>query len=288
MKKILVIGKNSYIGLAFKKWVEEQKKDWFVTCISSRNEEWKNENFGAYDSVLHVAGIAHVDAKADMEQMYYQVNRDLTIACCEKAKKDGCRQFVFLSSIIVYGESRSLRPTRITKDTKPCPNGFYGQSKLEAEQGILPMATDTFKVAVVRPPMVYGKGSKGNYPKLAKFAACMPLFPNMKNERSMIHIDNLTECIRLIIEHQAGGIFYPQNKEYVCTAELVKEIAHVKGKNVHLTKLGNPFFKLLGNQITIVSKLFGSLTYDKALSSHFGWEYCVCDFKESIKRTEQK
>lgn len=288
MKKILVIGKNSYIGLAFKKWVEEREKDWSVTCISSRNNEWKNEDFGRYDSVLHVAGIAHVDAKADMEQMYYKVNRDLTIACCEKAKKDGCKQFVFLSSIIVYGESKSLKPTVITESTKPCPNGFYGQSKLEAEQGIFPMQEDGFSVAAVRPPMVYGKNSKGNYPRLAKFAANIPFFPDMKNERSMIHIDNLTECIRLIIEHQESGVFCPQNKEYVCTAELVKEIAHVKGKKVHLTKLGNPFFKLLGNQITIVSKLFGSLTYDKTLSSHFGWEYCVCDFKESIKRTEQK
>ena len=128
--------------------MQQQDMEYEIDSVSSRNNEWKKLDFGKYDAILHAAGIAHVDAKADMEQQYYAVNRDLTIACCKKAKEDGARQFIFLSSIIVYGESKSLEPVIITSNTKPEPNGFYGRSKLEAEEGILPMAEEGFMVSV--------------------------------------------------------------------------------------------------------------------------------------------
>ena len=287
MKKILVIGKHSYIGKSFQKWMQQQDTEYETDSVSSRNNEWKKLDFGKYDAILHVAGIAHVDAKADMEQQYYAVNRDLTIACCKKAKEDGARQFIFLSSIIVYGESKSLEPVIITPNTRPEPNGFYGRSKLEAEEGILPMAEEGFMISVIRPPMVYGKDSKGNYPKLAKLAGISPIFPNIKNERSMIHIDNLCECIRLVIKNQKGGIFCPQNREYVSTTELVKEIANQKGKKIHLLCIFNPILRILAKKINVINKVFGSFVYAKECSGCFGWDYCVLDFKETIEKTER-
>ena len=287
MKNILVIGKNSYIGKSFQKWMQQQDMEYEIDSVSSRNNEWKKLDFGKYDAILHVAGIAHVDAKADMEQQYYAVNRDLTIACCKKAKEDGARQFIFLSSIIVYGESKSLEPVIITPNTRPEPNGFYGRSKLEAEEGILPMAEEGFMVSVIRPPMVYGKGSKGNYPKLAKLAGISPIFPDIKNERSMIHIDNLCECIRLVIKNQKGGIFCPQNREYVSTTELVKEIANQKGKKIHLLCIFNPILRFLAKKINVINKVFGSFVYAKECSDCFGWDYCVWNFKETIEKTER-
>ncbi|MDE7422297.1 MAG: NAD-dependent epimerase/dehydratase family protein [Lachnospiraceae bacterium] len=286
MKYILIIGEHSYIGNSYQKWLEQYPENYQIDVVSSRNKAWKQIDFGKYDSVLHTAGIAHVEAKSDMEQLYYKVNRDLTIACCQKAKADGARQFTFLSSIIVYGESKSLDPVIITKDTKPVPNGFYGQSKLEAEEGILPLENENFKVAVIRPPMVYGKGSKGNYPKLAKLACTIPFFPGLENKRSMVHIDNLCECLRLIMDKGEGGIFYPQNKEYVETRELVMQIARVHGKRMYLLNIFNPFICILAKKIKLINKVFGTCVYDKTMSDCFEGNYQVLNFKESIQKTE--
>ncbi|MEG2209693.1 MAG: NAD-dependent epimerase/dehydratase family protein, partial [Eubacterium sp.] len=167
MKRILITGKDSYIGTAFENWVKQWPEEYDITIIDTM-ADWKKSSFKTYDTVFHVAGIAHVDAKADMEDLYYQVNRDLTIAVATKAKNEGVKQFIFMSSIIVYGDSGKLGETRIiTKDTIPTPSNFYGNSKLQAENGILPLQDIAFNVVILRPPMIYGKGSKGNYPKLA-------------------------------------------------------------------------------------------------------------------------
>lgn len=287
MKRILIIGEHSYIGTSFQRWMAQYYDKYEIDVISSRNHAWEEMDFGGYDTILHLAGIAHVDAKSNMEELYYQINRDLTIACCQKAKKEKAGQFIFLSSIIVYGESKSLEPIVITKDTKPVPNGFYGNSKLEAEQGILPMEDDKFHVAVVRPPMVYGKNSKGNYPKLSKLAKKVPIFPAFENQRSMIHIDHLCECLRWIIDSKSGGIFCPQNKEYVSTVHLVKTIAQYEGKKVWTTRCFNPMIRILARKIGFLNKVFGSLCYDKAMSDCFDWSYCVSDFEETIEKTER-
>src|SRR5699024_9295461 len=172
------------------------------------------------------------------EDLYYRVNRDLTIELAEKAKKENVAQFIFLSSIIVYGENIDNDGV-INKDTIPKPSNFYGNSKLQAEEGITPLQDDTFNVAIIRPPMIYGKGSKGNYPKLAKLARISPIFPNIENKRSMLHIDNLSEFLKLMIDNEESGLFFPQNKEYVQTSHLVKTIAEVYGKKIWLVKLFN-------------------------------------------------
>lgn len=288
MKHILIIGEHSYIGTSYQKWLKQFPEKYQIDVVSSRNEAWKQIDFGKYDSVLHTAGIAHVEAKADMEQLYYKINRDLTIACCQKAKADGARQFTFLSSIIIYGESTSLEQVIITKDTKPVPNGFYGQSKLEAEKGIMLLEDKDFKVAIVRPPMIYGKGSKGNYPRLVKLACTIPFFPGLKNKRSMLHIDNLCECLRLIMDKGEGGVFFPQNREYVETRELVKQIAKEHGKKMYIVNIFNPFIRISAKKIRLINKVFGTCVYDKTMSDCFEGSYQVVDFKESIQRTECK
>ncbi|MBO1915018.1 NAD-dependent epimerase/dehydratase family protein, partial [Microvirga sp. 3-52] len=86
--------------------------------------------------------------------------------------------------------------------TTPAPSNFYGDSKLQAENQIKSLNEDSFKVVILRPPMIYGKGSKGNYPKLAKAARKLPVFPNIDNQRSMLHIDNLCEFMKLMIDNQ--------------------------------------------------------------------------------------
>lgn len=286
MKKILITGANSYIGTSFEKWVKQWPEDYLVDTVDMIDGTWREKSFSGYDVVFHVAGIAHVSTDPNMEDLYYKVNRDLTIETAKKAKAEGVKQFIFMSSIIVYGDSSHINHKRvIDKNTVPEPSNFYGRSKLQAEEGILPLQEDNFNVVVIRPPMIFGKGSKGNYPKLAKMAQKLPIFPDVENERSMLHIDNLCEFIRLMIVNEERGLFFPQNREYVGTSELVKLVAEAHGKRIVLIKLFNPMLKLMGDFIGQVNKAFGNLVYEKSMSE-YKVNYRIRDLKEAVRVTE--
>lgn len=285
MKKILITGKNSYVGKNLEKWLSDFPDRYLIDSISLRDDSWRGRSFSDYDVVFHVAGIAHVSSDPNMEEMYYKINRDLTIDTAKKAKTEGVKQFIFMSSIIVYGDSTREKRV-IGKDTVPTPSNFYGNSKLQAEEGIKLLENDNFKVAIIRPPMIYGKGSKGNYPKLAKAAQKLPVFPDIENERSMLHIDNLCEFLRLMIDNEESGLFFPQNSDYVNTSEMVKTIALVHKKTITLTKIFNPFLRIIGLKLGIVNKVFGNLTYDIRISE-YKENYRVRTFEDSIKVTEK-
>lgn len=286
MKRILITGKNSYIGTSFENWLSKNPDEYEVDTVGTRDDEWREKDFSHYDVVFHVAGIAHVSSDPKMEDLYYKVNRDLTIEVAKKAKSEGIKQFIFMSSIIVYGDSTSSKRV-ITKDTIPTPSNFYGNSKLQAEEGIRLLESEDFKVVIVRPPMIYGKGSKGNYPKLAKLAKITPVFPDIDNERSMLHIDNLCEFLKIMVDNVEYGLFFPQNKEYVKTSYLVKKIAEVHGKKIWTTKKFNTMIKRL-SRFGIVNKVFGNLVYDKPLSKYGKDDYQIRNLTESIKQTESK
>ena len=280
--KILITGKDSYIGTSFEKWAAQHSPEWKIDTVDTKGEEWKKMSFAKYNTIFHVAGIAHVSSNPKLEELYYKVNRDLTIDIAEKAKAEGVKQFVFMSSIIVYGNSEKV----ITKHTVPKPENFYGNSKLEADEAIQQLQCDNFNVVSIRPPMIYGRGSKGNYPKLAKMAQKIPVFPDIKNKRSMLHIDNLCECIRLVIENNEKGFFYPQNKEYVNTTHLVKGIAKVHNKKMISTKIFNPIIRITSKYIPLLNKIFGDLIYEESMSNYMDFQYCKRSFDESIRLTE--
>lgn len=285
MKKILITGANSYIGTSLDKWLGKYPDRYYVDTVSTRDDAWKKKDFSEFDVVFHVAGIAHVSSDPKMEDLYYKVNRDLTIETAKKAKAEGVNQFIFMSSIIVYGDSSSSKRV-IDRNTIPTPSNFYGNSKLQAEEGIKHLESDDFKIVVLRPPMIYGKGSKGNYPKLAKAAQKLPVFPNIDNERSMLHIDNLCEFIKLMIDNKESGLFFPQNKEYVKTSEMVKLIAEVHGKKIWMTRIFNPVLRLMFG-IGIVNKVFGNLVYEQSMSDYDKVNYRIRTFEESIELTEK-
>jgi UDP-glucose 4-epimerase len=286
MKKILITGVNSYVGNNLKNWLLKDPINYVVDTISLRSEKWKDKDFSSYDSIVHVAGIAHVSTDPNLEELYYKVNRDLTIEVAKKAKKDGVKQFIFLSSIIVYGNS-DLNGGVITKDTIPKPSNFYGESKLQAEKGINELQSENFKIVILRPPMIYGKGSKGNYPRLAKMARIIPIFPNIDNKRSMLHIDILSEFLKLMIDNEEQGLFFPQNKEYVKTSDLVKTIAEVHEHKIFFTKLFNPIIFILIKKIGFIKKVFGNLVYEKSMSKYGKGNYRIVDLKKSIELTEK-
>ena len=289
MKQVLITGKNSYVGNSLEKWLLKNPDKYEVTKISVRDENWQKHDFSKYDVVFQVAGIAHSDtgnASQKIKQMYYDVNTDLTISIAKKAKASGIKQLIFMSSMIVYGDSAPIGQRKmITKETVPHPANFYGDSKIQAEIGIKVLNDADFSVAIIRPPMIYGKGSKGNYPILSKVAQKFPIFPDIDNERSMLHIDNLCEFTRLIIENQDSGTFFPQNSKYVKTSEMVKVIAKAHGKHIVLTKTLNPFIKMMSQKIGIANKVFGNLSYDMSMSD-YKEDYRVVNFDKSIHLTE--
>ncbi|MGP3778024.1 NAD-dependent epimerase/dehydratase family protein [Halanaerobium saccharolyticum] len=287
MKKILIAGIDSYIGVNVEKWLNNYIGKYIIDSIDMRGEEWKSKDFSSYDVIFHVAGIAHVSKDPKLKDLYYEVNRDLTIKTAQKAKNDGVNQFVFMSSIIVYGNSGVMGKEKvITKETKPEPVDFYGDSKLQAEKGIMKLNCDEFKVVILRPPMIYGRSAKGNYKRLSKLAKITPLFPDVNNKRSMLYIDNLSEFIRLLIDNEESGVFHPQNKDYVNTSNMVKLISEANKSPIHLTSIFNPVLKILSSKVNIINKVFGNLVYEKEMSE-YKEEYRVANFKESIFETER-
>ncbi|OHD30719.1 MAG: NAD-dependent epimerase [Spirochaetes bacterium GWC2_52_13] len=285
MKHILITGANSYIGTHVEQWLLREPDKYHVDTIDMIDGSWRDKDFSTYDVVYHVAGIAHVNAKKNMEALYYKVNTELAIETAQHAKSAGVKQFIFMSSIIVYGESKSLKPVVITKDTVPRPNGFYGDSKLQAEVGIQKLEDNTFKIVILRPPMIYGPGSKGNFPKLIKLAKILPVFPDFHNQRSMLYIDNLCEFVRLVIENGERGVFFPQNGEYASTSELVRIIATGTHHKVVLITLLSPLVFFGAKIIKPLNKLWGSLVYEKSMSAAMIGSYQVVTLYESVLKT---
>ncbi|WP_099354709.1 NAD-dependent epimerase/dehydratase family protein [Fredinandcohnia onubensis] len=279
MKRILITGKNSYVGTSLEKWLGNYPDRYSIDSISLRNDSWKEKDFSEYDVVFHVAGIAHIKETKENAPLYYKVNCDLAYEVAQKAKVEGVNQFIFLSSMSVYGIDNGV----IGKKTPLKPLSSYGKSKLQAEKLISTLEEDFFKVVILRPPMIYGKGCKGNYTRLAMLTMKIPVFPKIDNKRSMIYIYNLCEFIRLIIDDSSKGLFFPQNEEYVCTSEMVKVIAEINGKKIWFTKLFNPFLGLF--KLTLVQKVFGNLVYEKELSI-YSKQYCMFSFTNSLKNTE--
>ena len=290
MKKILITGANSYIGTSFEKYIAENFSGAYqVDTLDMTDTSWREKSFTGYDSIFHVAGIAHSDVgkiSEEQERLYYSVNTDLAIETAQKAKAEGVNQFIYMSSAIVYGDSAPIGKAKvITKDTPVSPANCYGDSKVKAEKGLLPLTTDDFAVVVLRPPMIYGKGSKGNYPLLAKIATKIPVFPYVDNNRSMLYIENLSEFVRLVIENGEKGIFWPQNAEYTNTSELVKMIAIAHDKKIVLLRGFTWALKILSKITGLVNKAFGNLCYETQMS-HYTSEYRVFSLKESVEKTE--
>lgn len=297
-KRVLITGAGSYIGETFRAYATEHYSDNFtIDAVDMIDPSWREMVFSSYDIVYHVAGIAHADVgnvSDETKEKYYAVNTDLAIEVAEKAKADGVKEFVFMSSMIVYGESAPYGVKEVIDEhTVPSPANFYGDSKLQADVGVRELADEKFKVIVLRPPMIYGKGSKGNYPTLAKLAKKLPVFPDVDNERSMLYIENLCEflCqIMLVDVKQNATVLIPQNAEWTRTSEMVKEIAEVSEKKIRNVRVLNPAVtitsKVPGKIGGLVNKAFGNSCYAHSISVCPGIEYQIVGLGESVYRTE--
>ena len=284
MKKVLLIGVGGYVGGRFKEYMKRYP-DYEISEVSSMNREWDKISFKGFDAVYNVSGLAHANARQGTEEQYYAVNGQLPIDVATKAKKEGVPIFIQMSSMIVYGNMSPLgKQKTITKETIPTSPTIYGKSKMIAENGLHNLEDIKFQVAIIRPPLIYSENARDNFPKLVFFAKTMPLFPDLKNQQSMLYVDNLCELVHLIIDNNQGGTYYPQQEAYIETSKIVGDIAKAVGNHMWQTKIFTPFLRLFSKNIVIIQKAFGSITYDMNISNHFEGKYRVVSYEESIAR----
>lgn len=288
MKKILITGKGSYLGNSLKAYLEAFGDCYQVDCLSLRSGDWKEQSFRGYDAVYHTAAIVHQprskDAPGELAR-YRAVNCDLAVDAAKKAKAEGVRQFVFLSTMAVYGLTAAFGKTvTITAQTPTVPKDNYGLSKLEAERALLSLEGPDFRVAILRPPMIYGKDCKGNFRSLVSLARRLPFFPKVPNRRSMLYVGSLNRLVQQIIDREERGIFCPQDPEYLNTSAMVQAIAAAQGKRLLLIPGFSWALHLLRHLTGAVDKAFGSLVYDKALSK-LEEDYCIASFPDSVKQS---
>ena len=288
MKKILITGKGSYLGNSLKAYLEAFGDCYQVDCLSLRSGDWKEQSFRGYDAVYHTAAIVHQprskDAPGELAR-YRAVNCDLAVDAAKKAKAEGVRQFVFLSTMAVYGLTAAFGKTvTITAQTPTVPTDNYGLSKLEAERALLSLEGPDFRVSILRPPMIYGKDCKGNFRSLVSMARRLPFFPKVPNQRSMLYVGSLNRLVQQIIDREDRGIFCPQDPEYLNTSAMVQAIAAAQGKRLLLIPGFSWALHLLRHLTGAVDKAFGSLVYDKALSK-LEEDYCIASFPDSVKQS---
>lgn len=282
MKRILITGANSYIGTSFEKWMSQWPDQYQISTIDMVDGTWRQHDFSQYDVVYHVAGIAHVSSKKHMAPLYFKVNRDLAIETAQKAKDSGVRQFIFMSSMIIFGKDNRIGNIRPIDITKYAPTNAYGQSKLDADLTIQELSQDSFVTSVIRTPVVYGPKCKGNFPRLVDFVNHFGLFPKIHNKKSMIFIYNLTEYVRLVIDKRIGGDLYPQNKETVDITSLLKSIAKIKDRKIRFTSAFNWIFTFLSFIFKDINRIYGNKYYMNEDSHIDMKEYNLFSFNQSV------
>ena len=279
MKKILIYGKGSYIGEHYRDGLEAQGHQ--VDMIDSFVYKPGEFSLDGYDVVINVVGIAHIKITSDMEGLFYKINTDYAVDLCRIAKESGVSQYIYMSSMNVFGDTRECIKSRAQEN----PKNFYGKSKLLADQRIHVMEDANFKVVSIRPPVVYGKGCKGNFTLLEKVASVAFIFPKFLNTRSMIFIDHLTNFLCQMVENEENGYFHPQNKSYISTMAAVVSIRKAKGKETLIIPGLGWLIRLMMRLFTKAERAFSDDYYDMEFSRYKDNSYCPMDFDKTIKQS---
>lgn len=259
MVKVLITGANSFVGTNFRKFSKFQN----IEEISLHKNNPEDIDYSKYDVVLHLAAIVHQSKKIS-ESEYFNINRDLCLRTAESAKKAGIKQFIFLSSLKVYGEYILDSELR-NEDSRCFPDDAYGRSKYEAEIGLKKLEDVDFTISIIRPPVVYGEGVGANMISIVKLIESFPLLPlgNINNKRNFIYSENLVGFIDRIIEKKASGVFIAKDDGYLSTSELVRYLSKYLHRKVTLFKLPGILVRICTYFMPdIFERLVGSLEFD--------------------------
>lgn len=287
---ILITGKTSRIGNAFMEYMKDRYPgEMEIEAISLRGEEWKSQDWSAYDAILHAVGVTKADTAGvsnDQEQHYYAVNRDLADEAAQKAKSDGVKHFVYLSTMMVYGNSAPIGQTfTIDKDTQPDPQSVYGKSKLAGEVATQETLKDSSTIlTIIREPVVYGEHIDGELQKLLQLSRKLGIFPRIESSKSYIYEGNLCECFRQVLLNKISGILCPQNKEQPTTTDLYVTMRAIQGKGCMTPKHLKDFLKALSHITGYVNVVYNDMKYTQETSVIEGIEYQVFTLEESLQR----
>ncbi|MGM9529347.1 MAG: NAD-dependent epimerase/dehydratase family protein, partial [Phascolarctobacterium sp.] len=225
--KIIITGVHGYISNSIRRhFIEKHKFNGGLRLLDLRNDDWLEEDFSQVDTLIHCAALVHKDPNQYTLDDYVEVNANLTEKIAKKAKREGVKYFIFFSTEGVYGTTGSLfNDIVLDKDTELKPIEKYEISKKMAEDRIMALIDDNFKVAIIRPPFVYGKDCPGNYRRLREAVLKFRFIPTIKNKKSMIYIENLCEFVYQLWRRKLDGTFLPQDLPYRCTTDMCLEIA---------------------------------------------------------------
>jgi len=261
MKKLLITGSSGFVGSYF---INKYKEKYRIKSFSFLKDDISTLECGGIDVILHLSALVHQMGGASKDE-YERVNVTQTLELARKAIESGVGQFVFMSTVKVYGEeSESV----YTEDSICRPEDEYGKSKLKAENELLELEDDSFKVSIIRTPIVYGYGVKANIKSLVSLVDRVPLLPfgAIENRRSMIYIGNLCHLVDVVIEQGRAGVFLASDDEPLSTTRLCELIAYGLGKRVYLVKV--PFFESFLKLVkpSFHKRLYESLEVDNAMT----------------------
>ena len=282
--KCLVVGASSYIAKAFIKKYETQCS---ITALTRNDRlhsyfDLTDEQFQGFDLLINFTAIVH-QKKPDLESSH-TINTELAIFLAKKAKKAGITHFIQMSTIAVYSPSS----THINESTQTLPTTVYGQTKLKADVQLSAMRSSTFKIAIIRPPVVYGPDAPGNmHALISLIQKGIPLpFLYTKNHRAILYIDNLTNALFQIMLLQADGIFILRDELSPSLATLSTTI------NQHLQKeckLFTPPTLLIKFLIRFKKlpffKLYGDLELDDSFAYQKIGRYSTISLNEALEKT---
>ena len=261
MNNLLITGSTGFAGSYF---INKYKDKYAIKTFSFRKDNIDTLDCKDIDVVFHLSALVHQMDGASASE-YERVNVTQTLELAKKVKKSGTKHFVFMSTVKVYGEETN---TKYSEKSVCHPEDEYGKSKLKAEQELLKLEDESFKVSIIRTPIVYGYGVKANIKSLVGLVKKVPILPfgNIQNKRSMVYIGNLCYLVDVVIEQQKAGIFLASDDEPISTTRLIELIAKNINKKVYLIRI--PFFESLLKLVkpSFHKRLYGSLEVDNSIT----------------------
>ncbi len=258
---ILITGSRGFIGNYF---IQKYTNNYNFYRFSFLDDNIKDLSCANIDVVFHLSALVHQMNGASSE-LYEKVNVIQTLDLAKKAKQSGVKHFIFMSTVKVYGEESE---TKYTENTLCKPQDDYGKSKLKAENELLKMEEDTFKISIIRTPIVYGYGVKANIKSLVNLVKKVPLLPfgSIQNRRSMVYIGNLSHLVDEVILQNKSGVFLASDDESLSTSLLITQISKSLNKKIYLLKipLFSTFLKLI--KPSFYKRLYGNLEVDNKIT----------------------
>ena len=279
MKKIVVTGEHGALSVELATELRN-RTDQPVENLGVRGNLWREFDFSEVGIIVHVAGL--IPGKNTRPEDFYRVNRDLTRELATKAKAEGVEQFLYLSSMSVYGIELSIEKGKgVVYANTPCaPKEDYGKSKFEAEEALRSLEDETFRVAIIRVPSLYNVGRTAYLDRIKRFFDRYPRIPRAFEDRfkSILYTGNLYALIGLLIERNSRGIFCPDDGK-ISAVDLYSAMVPEK-KTSRIFGLAARIFKWRPR----VKEYFGNCCYAEELTDLFGGAYRETDFRAAIRK----